>query len=229
LNYPNPGFPPWYEPNKFYGLPIALMPYIEQDNLQRAINLTSTYAANTTGPNSIGAQVMVILVCPSDAAMPAGAVGQFGANYFGLSSYPGCSGSSFTSTNGASMQQNGIFFTNSAISINGITDGTSNTFLFGERSRMNLTTSSSAMSVGGWAWANTFALEDHTANTAPGRMEGIQAHDLNYFGSQHSGGGGANFAFADGSVRFIVKTIDVVTYVRLSTRAGGEVVDASKY
>jgi prepilin-type N-terminal cleavage/methylation domain-containing protein/prepilin-type processing-associated H-X9-DG protein len=229
LNYPNPGFPPWLEPNKYYGLPIALMPYIEQQNLQKNVDLTSTYAANCNGPNSIGAQVMVILVCPSDAGMPAGAVGQYGAYYFGLSSYPGCSGTSITSTSGAAMLQNGIFFTNSAVRIGDITDGTSNTFLFGERSRLNLTTSSSAMSVGGWAWANQFALEDHTANTGPGRMEGLAPHDLNYFGSQHAGGAGANFAFADGSVHFIVKSIDIITYVRLSTRAGGEVVDTSKF
>jgi len=229
LNYPNPGFPPWLEPGKYYGLPIALMPYIEQDNLRRTLDLTSTYAANTLGPTSVGAQVMAILICPSDAAMPDPAVGEYGAYYFGLTSYPGCSGTSFTSTNGATMAQNGIFFTNSSITIQQITDGTSNTFLFGERSRFNLTISSTAVSVGGWAWANAYALEDHTANTAPGRMEGTRPHDLNYFGSQHSGGLGANFAFADGSVRFIASTIGVVPYVRLSTRAGGEIVDASLY
>jgi prepilin-type N-terminal cleavage/methylation domain-containing protein/prepilin-type processing-associated H-X9-DG protein len=229
LNYPNPGFPPWLDPGKYFGLPIALMNFYEQENLQRNVNLTSTYAANCLGPNSIGAQVIYILVCPSDAAMPSPAVGQYGAYYFGLSSYPGCSGTSFTSTNGAAMLQNGIFYTNSTVNIDEITDGTSNTFFFGERSRMNLLTSSTAQSVGGWAWANQYALEDHTANTAPGKMEGILPHDLNYFGSQHSGGTGANFSFADGSVRFISNSIDVITYIRLSTRAGGEVIDSTKY
>jgi prepilin-type N-terminal cleavage/methylation domain-containing protein/prepilin-type processing-associated H-X9-DG protein len=229
LNYPNPGFPPWVEPGKYYGLNLALFPFFEQDNLRRDMDLTSQYQANTLGPNSVGAQVVAILVCPADTAMPNPAVGQFGAYYFGLSSYGGCSGSSVTSTNGNLMLKNGIFYTNSTTTIEDISDGTSNTLFFGERSRLNLLTSSSAMDVGGWAWANQFALEDNTMNTGVGKMEGILPHDLNYFGSQHGGGSGANFSFADGSVRFLSETIDVVTYVRASVRNDGHVIDLSKY
>ena len=41
--------------------------------------------------------------------------------------------------------------------------------------------------------------------------------------------GGANFAFADGSVKFIKQTIATPTYMALGTRAGGEVVSADQY
>ncbi len=41
------------------------------------------------------------------------------------------------------------------------------------------------------------------------------------FGSRHVGG--ANFAIADGSVRFISETIDAQAYSELGTRNGGEV------
>ncbi|WP_165074039.1 DUF1559 domain-containing protein [Paludisphaera rhizosphaerae] len=62
-----------------------------------------------------------------------------------------------------------------------------------------------------------------------------QAESVNMWGlagfvnstSNHSGG--SNFAFADGSVRFIKSTIDLRTYWALGTRAGGEVVSSDAY
>ena len=41
--------------------------------------------------------------------------------------------------------------------------------------------------------------------------------------------GGANIGFADGSVRFLKQTINVRTYMALSTRAGGEIVSSDAY
>jgi prepilin-type processing-associated H-X9-DG protein len=46
-------------------------------------------------------------------------------------------------------------------------------------------------------------------------------------GSFHPGG--ANFAFADGSVHFIKDSINMLTYQSLGTRGGGEVVSADSY
>jgi prepilin-type processing-associated H-X9-DG protein len=47
------------------------------------------------------------------------------------------------------------------------------------------------------------------------------------FRSRHPGG--ANFLFADGSVKFIKNSIDYLTYRSLGTRANGEVVSADAY
>jgi prepilin-type processing-associated H-X9-DG protein len=82
--------------------------------------------------------------------------------------------------------------------------------------------------VGGWAWVNQYAQEDNTMNTSE-PMEGIKLHDLNQFGSQHSGGAMANFAFGDGSVKSISQSINIVLYQRLSARASGTVKDGSGY
>jgi len=45
--------------------------------------------------------------------------------------------------------------------------------------------------------------------------------------SFHSGG--VNVCFADGSVKFIKDSVNLMTWVALGTRAGGEVIDASSY
>jgi prepilin-type processing-associated H-X9-DG protein len=121
-----------------------------------------------------------------------------------------------------------MFYMNSSVTISGISDGTSNTFMFGERSRRNLPATSTSQSLGGWAWANYYGQEDNTMNTSK-PMEGVGVHDLNQFGSQHVAGGIANFCFADGSVKAIPNSIDIVTYQLLASITDGQVIDASKY
>jgi len=224
MNWPAPP-----DPAKYYSLHIALFPYYEQDNLQRnvVVDVPNPQYVNCNGINSFGAQVVQILTCPSDSAMPQPPVGLYATYYFGLTSYGGCSGSSPTVIDGSLSKKDGMFYINSKVRIPDVQDGTSNTFLFGERSRLNLPATSTSQSLGGWAWVNQYALEDFTMNASV-PIEGVRLHDLNAFGSQHTGG--ANFAFADGSVRFVSASADLVTVLQpLSTRAGGEVVDASKY
>ena len=41
--------------------------------------------------------------------------------------------------------------------------------------------------------------------------------------------GGANFAFADGSVKFIKNSVNYATYMGLGTRAAGEILSADAY
>jgi prepilin-type N-terminal cleavage/methylation domain-containing protein/prepilin-type processing-associated H-X9-DG protein len=226
------GWPVAPDPNRWYGLHMALFPYYEQDNLRRNLvdNVANPQYVNCKGPDSVGAQVVQILICPSDSAMRDPPVGTYGIYYFGLSSYGGCSGSFATSTSppAPNILPNGIFFMNSSVRILDITDGTSQTMMFGERSRLNLPATSTSEALGGWAWANQYAQEDNTMNTSK-PMEGINTHDLNQFGSQHAGGAIANFTFADGSVKAISKGIPIVLYQRLSVRNSGVVKDASGY
>src|SRR5262249_55091422 len=136
-------FPPPLEPGKSYSLVAALMPYIEQDNLLTNLDLTGDYNSQynySLGPNSIGAQVIQILICPSDA-LPNPPVGSYTSNsktyYFGLSSYGGNGGTISVYWQDAVNFQDGIFHINSRIRIAEITHRTNNTHLFGERSHFD--------------------------------------------------------------------------------------------
>jgi prepilin-type N-terminal cleavage/methylation domain-containing protein/prepilin-type processing-associated H-X9-DG protein len=242
------GWDPAPDPGKWYALHVALFPYYEQDNLRKDLvdNVANPHGVNCVGADSVGAQTVKLLVCPADVAMPTPAVGQFGALYFGLTSYGGCAGTFATNTNPPStnprVMPNGIFYMNSSIRTDQITDGLSNTLMVGERSRLNLPATSSSQALGGWAWVNQFAQEDNTMNTSE-RMEsgygcdpgnnylcpdGVM-RDLNQFGSQHSGGSISHFAFADGSVKPIHADVNIIVFQRISTRAGGEVVNVSQF
>ena len=221
------GWPPSPDPGRYYSLNMAILPFIEEGNIRTKLvdNVPNPQNVNCAGPNSVGAQAVKTYICPADAAMPA--VVQYGTLYFGLSSYGGCSGTSATTTDGRSSLQNGMFYMNSAVRPQDVTDGLSNTFMYGERSRLGYQGSGSASALGGWAWVNQYAQEDNTMNTSQ-PMQALYVN-INHFGSQHQGGATSNFLFADGSVKAIHKTINIVVYQRLSTRAGGEVVDASSY
>jgi prepilin-type N-terminal cleavage/methylation domain-containing protein/prepilin-type processing-associated H-X9-DG protein len=243
---PASGWPTPPAVGKYLSLHVALMPYTEGQAVYSALNLTSydaqnvNCAAGTWGPNTVspGATAYKYMICPSDASMPDPAQGVYNSLLMALTSYPGCSGTSATDPNGNgnNMLKNGVFYINSSIKLTDIADGTSNTLFFGERTRLNLvSTASTAQVVGAWAWANKYVMEDMTANTSA-TMEGdggapptYNGHSLNQFGSLHNGGQGANFAFADGSIKFLLKSIDPSVYQWLSTRSNGEPVDATKY
>ncbi|HMP79000.1 MAG TPA: DUF1559 domain-containing protein [Pirellulaceae bacterium] len=130
--------------------------------------------------------------------------------------------------------------------IQDIVDGTSNTIMFGERyhfdqnfDRIHHINSASKTSRyliaqwGVWGWtgggngtthvlgSSQSPINYKTPPTAPDNFVEVNKRTGAY-GSGHSGG--ANFAFADGSTRYVAQQITLVTLQQLSTRAGSEVV-----
>ena len=225
-----------------------MLPYFEQQNLQKQWDY-SDYRNNLVGErDAITAKVLKVLLCPSDPLTdPVFHVQNlplypWASGYYALSSYGGNGGKrSFPL---AQVRRDGIFFQDSHIRLRDVADGATNTFLFGERFHRDPEFDRIApsytgqlyplASIGMWAMAfATFggSLPQHLLSTPvpinytmPSDGKGLQANDrLCAFGSGHARG--ANFAFADGSVRFLANETRVITLQALSTRAGGEAVE----
>jgi prepilin-type N-terminal cleavage/methylation domain-containing protein/prepilin-type processing-associated H-X9-DG protein len=134
---------------------------------------------------------------------------------------------------------NGLFYRNHSVTIAQITDGTSQTFAAGERSQ-NLSRATWTGAVtnaavplvalqaeagldpeGGDALVLSHTGEGHGPNSPSGLAHGDQ------YWAMHPGG--ANFLFADGSVRFIKEQVGFTIFQALATRAGGEVLSADQF
>jgi prepilin-type processing-associated H-X9-DG protein len=226
-----------------------LLPYVEQDNLQRLVD----YTTPPTSPTNVQAsQTRVpLFVCPSDPA---------GGQVRGLPDF----GSNYVANNGSGTVGFGLIatgdglFTQVPVRIADITDGTSNTAAFSESTLGNGNVPASAavadprlivVEVPGGS-DPTPAACDSAAGTLSARRGGkwIDGHYGNtlynhYYppnprtwdcgnGSHNKAlstarsyhAGGVNMLMADGSVRFVRNAIQIETWRALATRAGGEVI-----
>ena len=122
-----------------------------------------------------------------------------------------------------------------------ITDGTSHTFLLGEKYvRSDLYEGAGKSDDQGWAdgWdpdgIRSTCFQPYQDSDPIGfKFEPLNSNmdifgrdqDTYYFGSAHTGG--FNGIFADGSIRTLSYDVDVVLFNALATRAGDEVIDES--
>ena len=232
-------------PGQFGSWLEYILPFVEQDNLQKGLDLTKREYANCNGPNSVGAQVVKIYICPSDLLLD-GNVATYTTGgvtyYFGMNSYLG-NGGTWSYYLDANYSVDGIFYLNSNVKISGIIDGTANTFLAGERyhrdpvfNSANLGPGRGIDTLGGWAWSNYSAVQDGIGSTrvplnylcpvgSNPRDFTVTDPRVATFGSGHTSG--ANFAMCDGSVRYVSNSGigSLPNYQALSTRMGGEVAD----
>jgi prepilin-type N-terminal cleavage/methylation domain-containing protein/prepilin-type processing-associated H-X9-DG protein len=122
-----------------------------------------------------------------------------------------------------------------------VTDGTSNTIVVGEVLPSNAADSNFWMFNGSYA-GTTVPLGFNSNTIVP--VAGGPCSSTTWqsatapvgcrFGSSAKGfisahPGGANFAFGDGSTRFLKNSINIITYCALGSRAGGEVVSSDSY
>jgi prepilin-type N-terminal cleavage/methylation domain-containing protein/prepilin-type processing-associated H-X9-DG protein len=229
---------------------VALLPYIEQDNLFRKYNYQ--YRASASSPYGIpvapqladndfvAAQTIKIYNCPSDINPPPVETQQPGVtSYFyemvsaSRSNYLFSTGYT-TDYNGDWRSQaiayRGAFGNNGAISIGNVTDGTSNTIAIGE----SLQKWHAYADVFGPYWGTGTHTAVHgwgvVAGTTPNYPYGpcapnpSSSRKCTYawgFSSNHPGS--TNFVFLDGSVRGVRDTIDLSTWAAICTPDAGDI------
>jgi len=224
----NLSLPAGFHNNHGWGWAASLLPFVEQENLYEAIPITTSMnLGNATILANTRRQVDSYL-CPSDSQPDINdkaPVNSGATQDIGLSNYIGNMG---TKSNAQTSDLgNGIFWAKSYVKFRDITDGTSNTFLVGERDYFNHRGSIWA----GTSTSATGASNKHYIQSSTETVHGlINGTHINSFGSLHPGG--AQFVFCDASVHFISETIDastnsganMSTFQRLGQRNDGLVV-----
>ena len=208
---------------------VAMLGQLENQNLFNSINFSlqiSTYGNVTCHRMAPGT-----LWCPSDPLIARSftraddAFGiPMGLNVISYSSYGGCSGTWYNhpmsyDDNAISRipwitaNNNGIFYVQSSVTLASVTDGLSNTFLLGERNQAIL--SDEEWPEWHWWFSSFFSatLFDTLYPINPQRRLNTHKATIgtpNAYTEAASSAhpSGANFAFADGSVRFIKDSIN---------------------
>jgi prepilin-type N-terminal cleavage/methylation domain-containing protein/prepilin-type processing-associated H-X9-DG protein len=240
--------PHWSSYPENFSVFVRLGSYFEQTAIYNAVN----FNLSSAGPENItiaGARINS-LICPSDTqndtiAFPATQASGTGVSpgwsfneiyplppgnwTQAFSSYAGCAGTwTFGFSNLMSptplQYYTGVIYNESAVKLAGITDGTSNTIMFGEHSKGHLMILDPgyAVSDGCWnsgRWYDTLFSTLYPMNLGMGNstvsLNPSAATNASYWfpataGSFHPGG--ANFAFCDGSVHFLKNSISSWTY-----------------
>jgi prepilin-type N-terminal cleavage/methylation domain-containing protein/prepilin-type processing-associated H-X9-DG protein len=221
-----------------WGWAARLLPNMEQEALFKTIDFTKSI---DNSANALSREAVIkSFLCPSDAGSSKPfAVGPRSTNGAMTSTLCLVAPTNFVGNFGVGepgVDGEGVFFRNSAVRIADILDGTSSTFVVGERSFRFADAT--------WTGAVTGASHGPTVNSPLPFVEGhpsnyVLAHtgetyqgpgypeETNHFSAIHTGGG--NFAFADGHVGFLSKKTTYATYKALSTRAGGESIQNGDY
>ena len=226
-----------------YGWAAYILPYLDQAPLFNKLDVNGLELVRLmqqAAKRPLAQQNLAAYRCPSDTAPDLNDQRAFTNAIFGdtsvaTSNYVGVHGTRWShAVEWIKTQQDpfGIFWPASRVNISSISDGTSDTFMVGERNWDNLAA----------IWVGT---RNYCGNGDVGlrQIVGITNWKINLpgtnspraFHSNHTGG--AHFLFADGSVRFIAENIDfnntlsvatdpqsfIGTYQRLGQRADGTI------
>jgi prepilin-type N-terminal cleavage/methylation domain-containing protein/prepilin-type processing-associated H-X9-DG protein len=212
-------FPPgWIAPGG-WAWSTYLLPFLEQQPLYNSLYVGDNYPPDPGTRNDVS---LKIYICPSDRA---GSRNRYYApnssKGYMKSNYPGIHAFNDRISNDIYNADRGIFGMASSVSMKGIIDGSSNTFLVGERQM-------SSRGFTGAIWMRAVhTTEDVLFGAAVVGTCGKKVRINDYrsrvigFSSMHPGG--AQFLMADGAVRFISEELENTTYQNLADKDDGNV------
>ncbi len=221
--------PAFRTPNNFYSgwsWAALLLPYVEQDNLYREMNVVATdfggnvYTCQPSNvPGGLSQRPVKIYRCPSDSGPELNP----DRNNHALSNYRAVAGPYTYPTITVGQDFGGVMWHNSKVKLTAITDGTSNTLAVGECMYDPPTTKSACLWAGMTGFTSTGAvrISDVTwwVDEATATVNGPAPQA---FSSRHPGG--AMFAFCDGSIRFFRNGGDANNVRFLAGREDGVIV-----
>ena len=219
---------------------VRALPYLDEKNLFDHVDLS----ASVYGPKNAQARSIPVegLVCPAESVdmlnvLAPRADAAAGAEHAAAptevkvasSNYAGCHHDVEAPIN---VDNRGVLFLNSQIRLSDVTDGLGHTFFTGEKRQNDGDL--------GWISGTRATLRNtgttinetpppRTGPSVPLQADGTPAPTnvlyVGGFGSYH-GGGIANFAFGDGSVKAVSETISPKIYVLLGNRADGQLIES---
>ena len=213
---------------------VAILPFIEQGTIKDLYSLQYTWSdANNKNART---KPVAMFLCPSS---PQGGISSLDGALidYGVATQIDPGLFIANANHGSLIDQaskdnpQGPLIPNMLLGFQAITDGTSNTLLLEEDAARPTHYRSgpviaSTSTITGARWAdpeNDFWIDGYNATgNLSGGPCGINCTNANEIFAFHSGG--ANNLFADGSVRFLAKAIDIRVLARFVTRSGGEVV-----
>jgi prepilin-type N-terminal cleavage/methylation domain-containing protein/prepilin-type processing-associated H-X9-DG protein len=204
-----------------------ILPYIEESNTYQHIDFgVGVYDEANAEPRKVR---ISIYSCPSDAE---------GGEEVSQSDYAGCHNDTAAPID---TDNRGIFFLNSAIRYEDIKDGTSHTLFIGEKympgkedlgwmsgTRSTLRNTGTPINSSLPEYRSAYRFQGPGMGGPEDEVEGEDQQDqdprlvVGGFASRHPGG--ANFAFGDGSVRYLSDTLDPHTFELFGNRADGEMI-----